>query len=314
MKEPNLRLKRAEYSLRALSIGDAFGEQFFFSEDGYIISEEMVLDMARTRQMPGAPRHFTDDTVMAISIVDVLRERGQVDQDRLAELFGLRYTLDRHRGYGGTAYGILKKLSNGASWRQVASDVFDGSGSMGNGGAMRAPPIGAYFAEDLDAVAEAARLSAEVTHAHPEGQAGAIAVAMAAAVVTRGETDPRSLFLAVLSRTPAGEVWAGVERASRLHLGYDVRTAASVLGNGKLITAPDTVPFVLWCAARHLGHFEDAMWTTVSGLGDRDTTCAMVAGIVAMGHGVAIPEEWESGTEPLSTMSLEGRSPVEGGA
>ena len=53
---------------------------------------------------------------------------------------------------------------------------------MGNGGAMRAAPLGAYFADDLVLCADAARNSALVTHTHPEGVAGTIAVAMAAAM------------------------------------------------------------------------------------------------------------------------------------
>lgn len=42
-------------------------------------------------------------------------------------------------------------------------------------------PLGAWFADDLDRVVSEARASAEVTHFHPEGQAGAIAIAVAAA-------------------------------------------------------------------------------------------------------------------------------------
>lgn len=54
---------------------------------------------------------------------------------------------------------------------------------MGNGGAMRAAPVGAYFADDLDKVLCHARASAEVTHGHIEGIAGAMAVAVAAALL-----------------------------------------------------------------------------------------------------------------------------------
>jgi ADP-ribosylglycohydrolase len=46
---------------------------------------------------------------------------------------------------------------------------------------MRSAPIGAYFAEDIERVIAEAKASAEVTHAHPDGQTGAIAVALAAA-------------------------------------------------------------------------------------------------------------------------------------
>ncbi len=45
-----------------------------------------------------------------------------------------------------------------------------------------------------------------------------------------------------------------------------------------IISSRDTVPFVIWSAARHLHDFETALWETVVGLGDRDTTAAMVGG------------------------------------
>ena len=50
---------------------------------------------------------------------------------------------------------------------------------------MRVAPLGAYFADDLEMVRAQAVLAAEVTHAHPEGIAGAVAVALAAAWACR---------------------------------------------------------------------------------------------------------------------------------
>jgi ADP-ribosylglycohydrolase len=62
----------------------------------------------------------------------------------------------------------------------------------------------------------------------------------------------------------------------------------------------------LWCASQRFANFEEALWLTVSGLGDRDTTCAIVGGIVAMFTGVAgIPAEWQANREPLPTWHLE---------
>lgn len=53
-------------------------------------------------------------------------------------------------------------------------------------------------------------------------------------------------------------------------------------------------------AGGHLGAFEDALWATVSGLGDRDTTCAIVGGIVAGAVGSAgLPAAWLEHREPL---------------
>jgi ADP-ribosylglycohydrolase len=74
----------------------------------------------------------------------------------------------------------------------------------------------------------------------------------------------------------------------------------AALGNGTGVSAQDTVPFALWCAGQRLGSFEEALWLTVSGLGDRDTTCAIVGGIVALYAGSeAIPAEWLQSRESL---------------
>jgi ADP-ribosylglycohydrolase len=170
---------------------------------------------------------------------------------------------------------------------------------------MRIAPLGAYFADDFERAAAEARASAEVTHGHPEGQAGAVAVAVAAAYASRvgaGQERPapgRIIALA-LEYTPAGETRQGLEEALQLGPDASVITAASQLGSGYRVTSPDTVPFCLWCADRHIDSFTEAMWTTVSGLGDRDTTCAIVGGIVALAAGRAsIPAEWLRSREPL---------------
>lgn len=78
---------------------------------------------------------------------------------------------------------------------------------------MRAGPIGAHFAGDL--VTAAAQARAEVTHAHVEGQAGAMAVAAAAAWVAGGAGDAAGLFDAVLGVVPPSETRAASSRRPR---------------------------------------------------------------------------------------------------
>jgi ADP-ribosylglycohydrolase len=287
-----IRMSRARASLDGLSTGDAFGENFFFDLENV---EQGILN----RTVPAGPWMYTDDTVMAISIVQVLSMKRMIDQELLAGLFASRYRRDPTRGYGGTARNILNRIWAGEPWREVSRSVFGGIGSMGNGGAMRAAPIGAYFCDEFETVVKNAQLSAEVTHAHKEGQAGAISIAIAAACVARSVQDPSEIFDTVLRFTPDSETRARIEQASNLPLTYEVQTAVSALGNGSQISSQDTVPFTLWCAARHLGMFEEAMWTTVSGLGDRDTTCAIVGGIVCANPNTVVPPEWLAAREPL---------------
>jgi ADP-ribosylglycohydrolase len=77
----------------------------------------------------------------------------------------------------------------------------------------------------------------------------------------------------------------------------DASTVAAVLGCGRRTTAHDTVPFALWSAARSLGDYEEAFWTTAQVGGDVDTTCAIVGGVIAGGKAGTPPAEWVLRTE-----------------
>jgi ADP-ribosylglycohydrolase len=293
----DVRMARAREALEGLSVGDAFGERFF-------THAHVVDQLIAARAVPAPPWRYTDDTEMALGIVEVLEAAGHVHQDLLAATFARRYVANRHRGYGPTAHDILDAIAAGTSWREAARAPFEGRGSLGNGGAMRAGPLGAYYADDLGAAAASAIASAEVTHAHPEGQAGAAAVAVAAAWAwrTRGGCPAgfaRALLEAARDHTPASATREGIALALTLPPTADVAVAVAALGNGSRVSAPDTVPFALWCAARHLDDYVEAMWQTVSGLGDRDTTCAIVGGIVAAA-GAAVPADWRASREPFT--------------
>jgi ADP-ribosylglycohydrolase len=154
---------------------------------------------------------------------------------------------------------------------------------------------------------EQAAQSSIVTHSHAEAIAGAISVAVATAVAANlaGQPKPdRADFInQVLEYVSDSEVKAKLRKASDIDSQASIRHAVAVLGNGVGLSAQDTVPFCLWCAGECLNSYEDAMWLTVSGLGDRDTTCAIVGGIVASFVGMeGIPAEWINRREKLSIM------------
>lgn len=299
--DPEARLARARRSLDGLSLGDAFGQRFF----GHALTVEAMI---AHRAVPRAPWGYTDDTEMALALFGVLSRHGGVDQDALAQAFAHRWRCDPTRGYAGTAMDILRAIHHGADWREVSRAVHEGTGSMGNGGAMRVAPLGAYFAaDDPAAVAREARASSEVTHAHPEGQAGAIAVALAAQYAWRMANDAAfreggaTLWAHVLAHTPESVTRRTIEAARDLPATADVRLAAAELGTGYRVISQDTVPFALWCAARSLDDYEEALWLTVAGLGDRDTTCAIVGGIVALScREETVPAAWRASREALA--------------
>ncbi|WP_397569559.1 ADP-ribosylglycohydrolase family protein [Schlesneria sp. T3-172] len=297
MDSTELRVMRAQLALEGLSVGDALGERFL---------SPWVRDMClRNRIVPEGPWRWTDDTAMALGIIEVLDQHGRIDQNELASVFGRRYTLDPDRGYGPAQHDLLRSIHRGADWEVESRELFGGTGSFGNGAAMRAAPVGAYFADDLSCVVEQAALSAEVTHAHPDGVAGAIAVAVAAAWAwNRSQFQqkfPASDLLKLAHElTPSGPTRTGIEQALTIPLTEWEFDVANRLGNGSEVSSADTVPFCLWVAAAHLDSYSEALWTAIRVHGDIDTNCAIIGGIVALANGKnAIPSEWSRQRERL---------------
>jgi ADP-ribosylglycohydrolase len=285
-------IESALLSLEGLSVGDAFGNTL-----GEGDTSPLVALWISQRKLPPAPWLWTDDTQMALSIIEVLSEFEEIDQDSLAECFAERFIKDPYRGYGAGAWRLLAQILEGDDWREIAPLLFDG-GSYGNGGAMRAAPIGGYFAGEPERAAREAKKSALITHAHPEGQAGAIAVAVAAAIAASAGFPYGNAFLSEVAKLiPDGETRDGVQHAMQIPP-VDLKRAIAELGTGWRVSAQDTVPFCLWCAAHNLDSFEAALWKTAEGAGDRDTTCAIVGGITALSAG-KVPDEWIARREPF---------------
>ncbi|WP_380282425.1 ADP-ribosylglycohydrolase family protein [Kitasatospora purpeofusca] len=293
----------ARDSLEGLALGDGFGERWF----PLFRTPREAFEQIRGRRTPEEqPWHWTDDTAMALSVYGVLTAFDAVHQEKLALAFGATYLADPGRGYGRGMHRLLPGLAKSpGNWRSGARELFGGEGSFGNGAAMRVAPLGAWFHADLAEAAEQAALSAEVTHAHPEGVAGAVAVAVAAALAAGGRAgghlaEGSELLAEVADRTPPGAVREGLRRAAGLDAAAEPWRAADVLGSGQRVQASDTVPFALWSAAHHLDSLTEALWTTAEGLGDVDTTCAITGGVVAARTGLdGVPEEWLTRREPL---------------
>jgi len=289
---------RALRSLDGLSVGDAFG-QLFFAHRSFPQDIQHILSHAI---LPPGPWRWTDDTHMALSIVDVLDTHGEINQDTLGQSFARRFTEEPWRGYAGGAVSLLTRIGEGADWRTISPALF-GGGSFGNGAAMRAAPIGGFFHNNPTRAASEAQRSAVITHAHPEGQAGAIAVAVAASIAASPTPPVGSEFLrAVLDFVPAGLTRQRIVLAMDL-ASDEFAEAKKRLGTGEQVSAQDTVPFCLWSAAHHLDNFEDALWWTARGLGDCDTTCAIVGGIVSL-SAREIPAEWLARREALPSPRM----------
>ncbi|BCM94026.1 hypothetical protein IAD21_05921 [Abditibacteriota bacterium] len=319
---PHARLSRALDSLEGLSVGDAFGEQFFMSfelvarlldksdqwdgppydfEDDFVHRELIV---TRRLEFCATTWKWTDDTALALEVVAELRDNGKIVPGSLAQRFGRRYMHEPNRAYGAAMHSLLPRLER-EGWQNAAQNLFDGKGSYGNGSAMRVPPLGAYFADDFDLLVEQARLSAIVTHSHQEAIAGAIATAVAAGISARLkhegiEISRRDFLSEIIARTPESEVKDWLRQSHDFPEDYTSEQVSCIVGSGMDVACQDTVPFCCWCAASQSTNFSEAMWLTVAGLGDRDTTCAIVGGIVGARVGIkGVPTPWLARREPL---------------
>jgi ADP-ribosylglycohydrolase len=284
-------------TLEGLSVGDAIGEALSYQH-----ARARNLDDFSTFGQGNI--RFTDDTAMALGIVECLSRCKTIDPDVLAWIFARNYKSDPERGYGKMTRKILTQLGDGGSWRTLSASAFSG-GSFGNGSAMRVGPLGAYFWDDFGKVCDTAAATARVTHFHNEGIAGAVAVAIATAAATRSRGEPpehaaQIIWQSVLEMTPSGTTAIALKLASSLDTAHKSTHVAKIVGCGYDVSCQDTVPFAIWNACRCLSDFQEALLSTVEVGGDCDTNAAIVCGIVASyGTSSCIPEAWRRARERL---------------
>lgn len=122
---------------------------------------------------------FTDDSIMTLAVAKWLTDDPEHSPQTLVQImqeFGHRYPSPMG-GYGARFNAWLE------------SEEPRPYNSWGNGSAMRVSPVGLYAA-NLPEALDLARISAEVTHNHPEGIKGAQAIAAAVFLAKDGSGKP----------------------------------------------------------------------------------------------------------------------------
>lgn len=203
---------------------------------------------------------FTDDTVMTLAINDWLENDSLHDKDRLTgimQAYGRAYP---YCGYGGKFREWI--------WASDPVPYY----SWGNGSAMRVSPVGFKF-NSLEETLMIARLSAEVTHNHPEGIKGAQAVAAAIFLARHNESKE--------------SIRAYIQHAFRYNLD---RTCDELRPSYKFeVSCQESVPQSI-IAFLDSKNYEDAIRIAISMGGDADTM-ACITGSIAAAFYKEIPEE-----------------------
>ena len=207
---------------------------------------------------------YTDDTVMTIAVADAF-----LDAQSQADETWIRNRLIRSMQYFGKTFPHAGYGSMFRHW--LRSRDPQPYGSYGNGSAMRVSAV-AWLYDDLEQVRRMARLSAEVTHNHPEGIKGA-------------EATASIIFLARTGSTKA-EIKAYVEK----NFGYDLSRSCDEIRPGyrHVESCQETVPEAITAFLEGQA-FEDVIRTAVSLGGDCDTLTA-IAGSMAEGF-YGVPQE-----------------------
>jgi len=330
--------------LKALEGGLAkFGGQLDKFQKGFVYSDdtEEAIVLYNHLMKSGGRTPFIDQDMLALEFAARYMER---DPDGEIYGYGLNTRKVLRDIYEGVpwreANKIIKKsegmpshidslvnsLSQGKGFKDAMGDVNTAlqkqrtdqmnkvkEGSCGNGSAMRVAPLGAFLGGMVDLqpdrmIAEAA-LQAQVTHCHPEGIAGSIAITTAALVVasTHQSAEPfmasKGLLQKIIQYVPESEVRNGIKKAMDLPVETPIGKAIEVLGNGTHVTCQDTVPLCCWLISKHLQKYspeetyEKAIIETSMAFGDVDTNCAIVGGVVGIVS--PPPDKWKKFCNPM---------------
>lgn len=200
---------------------------------------------------------FTDDTVMTIAVAEVMLDvTEETDENEIKEKlvdsfkkWGRKYP---YAGYG-TKFSMWLQLEDRKPYN-----------SFGNGSAMRVSSTGWLF-DDIDTVRKMARLSAEVTHNHPEGIKGAESTASAIFMARKGKSKDE------------------IKKYVEDEFGYDLnRTCDEIRPDYFHVeSCMASVPESIICFLEGKD-YEDTVRNAVSLGGDADTMAA-IAGSIAEG-------------------------------
>lgn len=228
---------------------------------------------------------FTDDTVMTIAVADALMNGGTKDHfiDSIKKLGRL---------YPDAGYGA--RFGN---W--LSSDDRDPYNSWGNGSAMRVSPCawlmdcgfcartGMWPSNGRDK----AKQSAEVTHSHPEGIQGALAVTDAIFMCRFYAGGYGDDMGNPLNQRLSLREWKGnIKEHIETEYGYNLSKALDEIRPTYRFNenCQGTVPEALIAFLESTG-FEDAIRNAISLGGDSDTIAAITGSIAEAAYGV--PED-----------------------
>lgn len=268
------RRDRAVGAMLGLAFGDATGTTFeFLARD----RQPRLTGMVGGGPFRLEPGQWTDDTAMALALMDSLLANPNLDEADL-----LRRFVDWHENgtYSctGRCFDIGITTRNALTRWKASGDPFAGStnpNTAGNGSLMRLAPVAIRHWNDLATLRDVAARQSRTTHGAPEAVDACVAYAEILANAIAGE--PRSkvgtLTTEPGSRTIAhivGGSWRGKHRDEIASSGYVAHSLEAAL----------------WSVGR-TGNLQDAILLAANLCGDADTTAAITGQLAGAIYGAS---------------------------
>lgn len=268
-----------------LILGTALGDALGLPFEGLKARQvQRLLQRRRERGFVFRRLMVSDDTDHTIFVASaLLRHPDSADSFVRDFAWSLRWwLLTIPVGIGGATLRSICRLWCGYSPQQ--SGVY----SAGNGPAMRAAIVGAFFCRDDDQAEQYLKVMTTLSHLDPRALIGARAVSRVAAWILRDRPTERPQFAEfrdiLLSAGSDNREWVEtVELMERLSAdSSSVSDLAIAMGLGAGVSGYvfHTVPVAIYSWWRNFRDFDKTVWDVIECGGDTDTVAA-IAGALA---------------------------------
>ena len=288
-------IARAVGAVLGSATGDALGAGYEFSDPAP--DEEIVMKGGGPfPHHQWAPGEWTDDTQMAVAILDVMAT-GSRDLDAIASNF-LAWHAAGPPDEGIQTTEVLGGADHAEDLSAVAVAYFDKHGRAGNGGLMRTAPVALAALEDRAEIARLAGSIASLTHPDPDSVAACTLWSLAIQeAITTAEPDQAFDWEAAVRN---GFQHVSEDRRER----WDELVTKAVTGppglfnpNGWVVTAFQAALSAIVSTPipveQPSDHLRDALVAAVRIGNDTDTVAAIAGALLGARWGTgAIPEEW----------------------